>query len=241
MAFGPPVCACCGKTEHIEEHHLYLRSDGCPDDLTVWLCNTCHGRAHKMKRRICTATATRNGLVKANAKGRVGGNPKLRAKDPQTIALVSAARRAAYLARVLKAADDWLPIVERMRPKASWEKVAATLNQTAKRPWTDARLIRAVRKLTAAGRADAGLLTPARQKQKQAANFSIAAVAAIRQANPQMSLRALGIELASAGQVTPRGRASWAATSVAHALREAKRQGLLFPDARVPTDMHRDD
>jgi hypothetical protein len=37
----PPLCACCGSTTGTEDHHLYLRSEGCPDDLTVWLCHIC--------------------------------------------------------------------------------------------------------------------------------------------------------------------------------------------------------
>jgi hypothetical protein len=51
MAFGPPLCACCGSIIGIEAHHLW-RAEGCPDDLTVWLCHVCHGRAHGMRRRI---------------------------------------------------------------------------------------------------------------------------------------------------------------------------------------------
>jgi hypothetical protein len=52
MAHGPAICACCGSTTSVEDHHLYLRADGCPDDLTVWLCYVCHGRAHGMSCRI---------------------------------------------------------------------------------------------------------------------------------------------------------------------------------------------
>ena len=44
MAFGPAICACCGSREGVETHHLYSRSAGCPDDLTVWLCGVCHRR-----------------------------------------------------------------------------------------------------------------------------------------------------------------------------------------------------
>ena len=51
MTVGPRLCACCGSAEGVEAHHLYSRRAGCPDDITVWLCNVCHGRAHGMKRR----------------------------------------------------------------------------------------------------------------------------------------------------------------------------------------------
>lgn len=50
MAFGPKICACCGALDGIECHHLYLKADGCPDDLTVWLCFECHGRTHGLRR-----------------------------------------------------------------------------------------------------------------------------------------------------------------------------------------------
>jgi hypothetical protein len=50
MAYGPPRCACCGDEQGVEKHHLYARAEGCPDDLTVWLCHGCHGRAHPMTR-----------------------------------------------------------------------------------------------------------------------------------------------------------------------------------------------
>ena len=45
MAYGKPICACCGAVNGIARHHLYLKTDGCPDDLTVWLCHSCRQRA----------------------------------------------------------------------------------------------------------------------------------------------------------------------------------------------------
>ena len=80
MAFGPKLCACCGSPDNIEKHHLYLRADGCPDDLTVWLCPTCHGCAHGMKRRIDIRARTIAGLAAAKAR-RATGQPDKR--DPR--------------------------------------------------------------------------------------------------------------------------------------------------------------
>ena len=51
MAYGPKQCACCGSTKGIEEHHLYLKSEDCPDNLTVWLCSKCHGLVHGLMHR----------------------------------------------------------------------------------------------------------------------------------------------------------------------------------------------
>ncbi len=69
MPFGPRVCACCGEIFGVEAHHLYSRKEGCPDDLTVWLCNECHGRAHQMKRRINIRLRIIEGLAAAKARG----------------------------------------------------------------------------------------------------------------------------------------------------------------------------
>lgn len=70
MAYGPEICACCGARDGIEEHHLYLRSEGCPDDLTVYLCHTCHGRAHGMD-RVNIRSATTAALAHKKAVGEV--------------------------------------------------------------------------------------------------------------------------------------------------------------------------
>lgn len=75
MAYGPRHCACCGDILGVEEHHLYLRADGCPDDLTVWLCHHCHGRAHGMRRRINIRERTIAGLKAAKARGVKLGTP----------------------------------------------------------------------------------------------------------------------------------------------------------------------
>jgi len=49
MTYGPKQCARCGSIEGIEAHHL---SEGCPSDLTVWFCHTCHGRVHGQMHRM---------------------------------------------------------------------------------------------------------------------------------------------------------------------------------------------
>jgi hypothetical protein len=87
MAYGLPLCAVCGSTAGIEAHHLYLKADGCPDDLTVWLCHKCHGRAHAMARRINLSEAIRKGqAAKRKATGkRCGGRKTYLERDPELV------------------------------------------------------------------------------------------------------------------------------------------------------------
>ena len=59
---------------------------------------------------------TRAGLKAARARGRVGGNPGLRAGNPAAIRKIAAARSATYLADLLPGLEEWLPVVRRLRP-----------------------------------------------------------------------------------------------------------------------------
>ena len=80
MAFGPKHCACCGASDNVETHHLYATSMGCPDDLTVWLCQRCHDRTHQ--RAHCPLSQrelTMAGLARAQARGVRLGRPRVSA------------------------------------------------------------------------------------------------------------------------------------------------------------------
>src|ERR1039457_2752232 len=61
--------------------------------------------------RALIAERTKAGLNTARARGRVGGNPGLRAHDPEAIRKVRASRDAAHLDSVLAQLDSWLPTV----------------------------------------------------------------------------------------------------------------------------------
>ena len=101
--------------------------------------------------RALIAERTKAGLRAARNRGRVGGNPGLRARDPNAIRNVRASRDKAHLDGVLAQLDSWLPIVRRMRPDQPWGDVVRILNRTASRPWTIERLRRTVRRLNRAG------------------------------------------------------------------------------------------
>ena len=66
---------------------------------------------------------TKAGLASARTKGRVGGNPGLRAKDPAALRKVRLARQDGYMERLNETAQDWVPHVRRLRPDLAWEDV----------------------------------------------------------------------------------------------------------------------
>ena len=59
---------------------------------------------------------TKDGLRAAKRRGRVGGNPKLRAGDRDAIQRITEARSQSYFDRINGTAEHWLPIVKQMRP-----------------------------------------------------------------------------------------------------------------------------
>ena len=104
---------------------------------------------------------TKAGLRAAKARGRVGGNPGLRARDPNALRKLAASRRAGRLADLLSSLDEWLPLVRQLRPARPWPEVAEAVNAApprGRRPFTTERLVRAVRLLAAEGLADKALL-----------------------------------------------------------------------------------
>jgi hypothetical protein len=89
---------------------------------------------------------TKAGLASAKTKGRVGGNPGLRAQDPAALRKVRLARQDGYLERLNETAQDWVPHVRRLRPDMAWEDVVRVVNGPLprERQWTQSRLLRAV-------------------------------------------------------------------------------------------------
>jgi hypothetical protein len=115
--------------------------------------------------RLLSPSAPRPGYARRAARGRVGGNPGLRAGDPDAIRKVRAGRDAAHLESVLAQLDTWLPTVRRMRPTQPWGDVVRVLNRTTESTWTVERLRRTVRRLVSEGIVEATLLDRARRQQ----------------------------------------------------------------------------
>jgi DNA invertase Pin-like site-specific DNA recombinase len=178
---------------------------------------------------------TKDGLRAAKRRGRIGGNPKLRAGDRDAIRRIADAKSQAYFERVNQTADHWLPIVKDMRPAHRWQDVVRVLNARrelangAPLPsWTAEKLKRAVKCFVAEGLADSTLLQPA--GRKFSSERLVTLVAGVRRANPDMTLTQIGVQLEAMYERTPRGGTRWSPSSVKSLLDRAEKLGLLEPE-----------
>jgi DNA invertase Pin-like site-specific DNA recombinase len=184
------------------------------------------GAAAELERALIRER-TKAGLQAARKRGRVGGNPALRRRDPGACKKMSQIRDRQYLTDLLATMDAWMPRVREMRPFSSWAQVAKALNLTGspERPWTAERLSRGVRRLVSEGFADSTLLKPVtRRLQKPDAML---VVAGIKGADPALSLRALAGRLNEMRILTVRGHREWSASTVKNLLDQARERGLL--------------
>jgi DNA invertase Pin-like site-specific DNA recombinase len=175
--------------------------------------------------RALIAERTKAGLQAAKARGRVGGNPGLRARDPDAIRKVRASRDATHLKGVLAQLDTWLPTVRRLRPAQPWGDVVRVLNRgQVGRAWTVERLRRTVKRLVAEGIVEADLLSRARSQSGD--DRLLRLVAGIKAAAPERTLQQIAAQLEAMRERTPRGGTRWHASSVKHLLQRAERLRL---------------
>ncbi|TJZ89622.1 recombinase family protein [Paracoccus gahaiensis] len=170
---------------------------------------------------------TKAGLASARSQGRIGGNPGLRARNPAALRKVSLARHEGYLERLSGTAQEWVPQVRRLRPDMAWEDVLRLINAPLppSRHWTQARLIRATRAYIRDGFLPQTVLGRAK---RQVGNDRLPViVAAIRGADPDITLQAICDRLEAMRERTPRGRTTWQPSSVRMLLSQAVRLGLL--------------
>jgi DNA invertase Pin-like site-specific DNA recombinase len=162
---------------------------------------------------------TKAGLASARTKGRVGGNPGLRARDPAALRKVRLARQDGYM--------DWVPHVRRLRPDMAWEDVLRIVNGPLPRDrhWTQSRLLRAVNAYVRDGFLPKTVLDRAGRRETD--DRLPAIVAAIKGADPDITLQAICTRLEAMRERTPRGRTSWQPSSVKMLLERAERLGLL--------------
>ena len=174
--------------------------------------------------RALISERTKAGIAAAKARGKLPGNPGLRARDPAAIQKAAAARDRVFTGDVLTTMDRWLPTVRQMRPSSPWEDVVRVLNQRSPEKWTVERLRRAVRRAVREKVADPVLL--ARAPRSPPDDRLMMLVAGIALADPEMTLRAIASQLEQMRERTPRGSPKWSASSVKHLLDQAAKLGL---------------
>ncbi len=174
--------------------------------------------------RALIAERTKSGLNAARARGRIGGNPGLRAGDPGTIRKIRASRDAAHLEGILARLDSWLPTVRQMRPDQPWGDVVRVLNHGQATTWTVERLRRTVQRLASEGIVEASLLD--RAKPQHSDDRLVRLVAGIKAAAPDRTLQQIASQLETMRERTPRGGTRWHPSSVKHLLARAERLGL---------------
>jgi DNA invertase Pin-like site-specific DNA recombinase len=184
---------------------------------------------------------TKAGVRAARANGKQPGNPGLIAKDPLTRRRVARARDDHLNERVIIGADEFLPIVQRLRPDHPWDRIVDVLNTALKKrpgdnpaPWTRDALIRAVRRLVAEGLADTSLLKAAPRRSRKAVAQDkrlVELVATIHNAaeGEKPTLARIGRQLERQGVRTATGAKTWAPSSVKALLDRARERGLLDP------------
>ncbi|MEY3308085.1 MAG: hypothetical protein RLZZ413_2123 [Pseudomonadota bacterium] len=170
---------------------------------------------------------TKAGLASARTKGRGGGNPGLRAKDPAALRKVRLARQDGCMERLNETAQDWTPHVRRLRPDMAWEDVLRIVNGPLPeaRRWTQSRLLRAVNAYVRDGFRPAKVL--ARAGRRETDDRLPAIGAAIKGADPDITFQAVCNRLKAMRERTPHGRTSWQPSSVKLLLERAEKLGPM--------------
>jgi DNA invertase Pin-like site-specific DNA recombinase len=187
--------------------------------------------------RALTAERTRAGLAAARSRGRIGGNPGLRAGDMTAIRKLRISRDTAYLNGVLAQLDSWLPTVRRMRPEQPWGDVVRVLNRDSTDAWTAERLSRTVRRLVREGVVEARLLD--RAPRQHGDDRLVRLVANIAAAAPDRTLQQIASQLETMRERTPRGGTRWHPSSVKHLLTRAEQLGLTAGSGQARPDVWR--
>ncbi len=170
--------------------------------------------------RALIADRSKAGLASARARGRVGGNPGVRAGDPAAIAKIVKSMDETYVTRLIDSMETFMPTVRKMRPGRPWPDVAAAVSQATGSTWTVKRLRQSVRRLVAEGLVDRAIMGRSARPRRQRSDELAVLVRGIALASPGMSLRGIGGQLEAMKIRTPAGNLVWTPTSVAHLLKK---------------------
>ena len=179
--------------------------------------------------RALIADRSKAGLASARARGRVGGNPGVRAGDPVAIAKIVKSMDQTYVTRLIDGMETFMPTVRQMRPTRSWPEVAAAVTRAVGTNWTVKRLRQSVRRLVAEGLVDRAIIGRSARPRRRRSDELAVLVQGIALANPEMSLRAIGGQLESMKLKTPAGNSTWSPTSVSHLLNKQPADAPLQP------------
>ena len=168
--------------------------------------------------RALIADRSKAGLASARARGKIGGNPGVRAGNPTAIAKIVKAMDETYVTRLIDGMETFMPTVRKMRPGKPWSDVAGAVSQATGTSWTVKRLRKSVRRLVAEGQVDRSLMGRSVRPRRRRSDELAVLVQGIAMANPGMSLRAIGGQLEAMKLKTPAGNSAWSPTSVSHLL-----------------------
>jgi DNA invertase Pin-like site-specific DNA recombinase len=178
--------------------------------------------------RALVRERTMAGLASARMRGRIGGNPGLRTRDPAALAKIKAGRQAAEVERLAATSYLWLPTVERLRPLEPWPIVTRAVQQAhAAGGWTQERLVRATRRLVQAGKADVRLLDRAPQRLPQSKSDDVLrTIGAFLTEAPGLTLTELKRVLEHHRIRPPSLAIEWSISTLARMVTKARRVGL---------------
>lgn len=188
------------------------------------------GAAAELERALIRER-TMAGLASARAAGRVGGNPGLRRGDGAARRKIARARDESYFAKLEANAQEWVPLVRRHRPDMPWQDLVRIINARRDQgapAWTVERLRRAVARFVREGLLPKTILE--RASPAATSDRLLAIVAAIKGADPEITLQGIGQRLEEMRERTPRGRDKWQPSSVKMLVDRARKQGLLSRD-----------
>jgi len=170
---------------------------------------------------------TRAGLSAAQKAGRRSGNPRMRSKEPAAIKAISLARREHYIESIIASAEEWVPIVRRMRPDHPWKQVLSKVNRSlppGADPWSLQRLMRAVHRYVQDGMLERQVL--GRSPAPVTDDPMILTVAAMAGRNPRPSVSSMVTILNKVHRNTPNQK-PWTYARVRNLLEKARKMGIL--------------
>ena len=216
--------------EHLDARGAGFRSLGDPVDTTTpqgKFTLQILGAVAELERALIRER-TLAGLETARRAGRVGGNPKLKARDPDAIRAVARIRDDQFFEEINAVGAEWVPFVKRLRPAKSWGAVAEAINRATPPPtrrWRADSVKRATRRFVKDGLLDPVVME--RAPKAQPSDRLCAIVAGRVNADPKITLKRIGEGLERMREKTPSGGSTWSPSSVKMLKDRAIRLGMV--------------